>query len=271
MKNTLIILAALFFSAAVFAQKGKEKQKEKETPKVVGVPTKEDEKKETPKVIGVPTKAEDKKETPKVIGLPTKTDDKKETPKVIGVPDKKKEKDEDDQGEDKKGHKDWKGKGKGKEKDNDQGDEHDRKVWGGIGDQSCMKPSKNQPAKVTSSFNRDYPNAGTVRWTKCRGDWTATFNNGIWRSTAVYHANGNRKDTRTPIRVEDAPKSIFDKVIGANAGTKVEEVVKIESPELPNTMPGKIIYRAKVEAKEKAGQPQYLFLNAKGETVKYNY
>lgn len=97
------------------------------------------------------------------------------------------------------GSADGKGKDKDKGKDKEKegkikNDEHDRKVWDGVGENSCMKPSKNQPAKVRAAFQRDYPNATNVRWTKCRGDWTATFN-GLFRSTAVYHANGYRRDT----------------------------------------------------------------------------
>src|SRR5678816_3737656 len=64
-----------------------------------------------------------------------------------------------------------KDKDKVKEKDNNKVsnpgmDDHDRKVWAGIGDQGCAQPSKNQPAKVTAAFNKDYPAAVNARWTK---------------------------------------------------------------------------------------------------------
>src|SRR6185369_6616794 len=139
---------------------------------------------------------------------------------------KEKQKENPSQAEQVKG----KDKEKGKENGNQGMDDHDRKVWAGIGDQDCAQPSKNQPAKVTAAFNKDYPGAVNPRWTKCRGDWTATFNNGIFRSTAVYHANGDRKDTRTPIRIDQAPKTIFDKILKIDPATKVEEVVKVEQP-----------------------------------------
>ncbi len=87
-------------------------------------------------------------------------------------------------------------------------------IWNGTtGNASAGKSSKNQPAKVRSSFYRDYPNASNVVWNKYRGDWTATFGNGPFRSTAVYHANGQRKDTRTAIQRQDLPgTTIWDRI-----------------------------------------------------------
>src|SRR4051812_47470728 len=65
--------------------------------------------------------------------------------------------------------------------------------------------SKNQPAKVTKAFERDYPDARNVTWSKYDGNWTASFSSGIVRTTAVYHANGIRKDTRTTISRKKLP------------------------------------------------------------------
>lgn len=160
-----------------------------------------------------------------------------------------------------------KGKDKDKGRSNQEMDDHDRRVWDGIGDNSCMLPSKNQPAKVRAAFYRDYPNAVNVRWTKCRGDWTATFANGFFRSTAVYHANGQRKDTRTPIRIEEAPKNIFDKIKGKEPNTLIQDVVKIEQPAKPGGLKD-ILYRVKTGTPEKTN---FLFLNSSGEKVNYNY
>src|SRR5687767_12417136 len=106
-------------------------------------------------------------------------------------------------------------------------DDHDRKVWYGIDGNSCMKPSKNQPAKVRAAFQRDYPNATNVRWTKCRGDWTASFNGNMFRSTAVYHANGERKDTRTPVGRENIPRPVLDGIFKRNPGSRVDDAIKI--------------------------------------------
>src|SRR5215212_740071 len=61
-------------------------------------------------------------------------------------------------------------------------DEHNKKVWAGTNSSSIS--SKNQPAKVRAAFQRDYPNGGNVTWSKYRGDWTATFKNGLLMSTA---------------------------------------------------------------------------------------
>ena len=39
-------------------------------------------------------------------------------------------------------------------------------IWDGTSEKGGPKPSKNQPAKVRAAFQRDYPNATHVRWSK---------------------------------------------------------------------------------------------------------
>lgn len=154
--------------------------------------------------------------------------------------------------------------GKSKEKDDKiKNDDHDRKVWDGIGDNNCMKPSKNQPAKVRAAFQRDYPNAVNVRWTKCRGDWTATFNGAFFRSTAVYHANGARRDTRTPVGRDNIPRSIIDIILKRAPGSRIDDAIKIEAPNM-----GKDIFRIKNVID---GQPRFDFYNSDGVQVTYAY
>ncbi len=142
-------------------------------------------------------------------------------------------------------------------------DDHDKKVWDGVGDNSCMKPSKNQPAKVRAAFQRDYPNAVNVRWTKCRGDWTATFNGAIFRSTAVYHANGERRDTRTPVNRDNIPRRILDEIFKKRPDTRLEEAIKIE---VPNAV--KTIFRIKNIL---SGKAEFEYYDADGVKVNYNY
>ena len=162
-----------------------------------------------------------------------------------------------------------KGKSKqkpGKEKeDKAKNDDHDRKVWDGVdGGSGCGKVSKNQPAKVRQNFQRDYPNASNVTWTKCRGDWTATFNGVIFRSTAVYHANGDRRDTRTPVNQEDIPRRILDEIFKKRpVGSRIEDAIKIE---VPNAV--KEIFRIKNVLE---GKSQYEYYNADGVRVEYDY
>lgn len=173
------------------------------------------------------------------------------------------------------------GKGKTKEKDKGKSeqagnnakdnkdkadkDDHDKKVWEGTytkeGD--GPKPSKNQPAKVRSSFQRDYPNATNVSWSKYRGDWTATFRNGVWISTAVYHANGERRDTRTPITRKELPRTVFDSIFKRRPNIELNDVIKVE---VPNVI--KDIFRIKDIIQ---GKPQYYYYNSDGLQVKYNY
>lgn len=59
------------------------------------------------------------------------------------------------------------------------------------------KYSKNIPTRVRESFDRDFPNARNVTWTKSRGEWTAHFGGGVFNTgtrSVTYHANGTRVD-----------------------------------------------------------------------------
>lgn len=142
--------------------------------------------------------------------------------------------------------------------------DHEKKIWEGTyaNTNDGPKPSKNQPAKVRAAFRRDYPNASNVYWSKYRGDWTATFRSGLWMSTAVYHANGDRRDTRTIINKESIPKKIFD-IITKKPEVQMDDVIKIEVPKAI-----KDIFRIKSILD---GKPQYLYYNSDGLTVQYNY
>jgi hypothetical protein len=169
------------------------------------------------------------------------------------------------------GNSQGKGKDKGKseqasnkEKEVKDRTDHEKKIWEGTYTNQVdgPKPSKNQPAKVRAAFQRDYPNATGVYWSKYRGDWTATFRNGIWMSTAVYHANGDRRDTRTSIRKDDIPKKIFDIIIN-KPETKVDDVIKIEVPKAI-----KDIFRIKNIFQ---GKTEYTYYNSDGIVVQYNY
>jgi hypothetical protein len=157
-------------------------------------------------------------------------------------------------------------KNKDKEKeDKIKKDEHDSKVWDGVsGTSGCGKASKNQPAKVRQNFQRDYPNAVNVRWTKCRGDWTATFGNGIFLSTAIYHANGDRRDTRTPINQDNIPRRVLDEIFRKRqTDTRIDDAIRIE---VPNAV--KEIFRIKNILEGKA---QFEYYNTDGVKVEYNY
>lgn len=160
------------------------------------------------------------------------------------------------------------GKDKQKEKEKEEklkNDEHDRKVWDGVnGSSDCGKISKNQPAKVRQNFQRDYPLANNVRWTKCRGDWTATFGNGIFLSTAIYHANGDRRDTRTPVNQDNIPRRVLDEIFKRRpVGSRVDDAIRIE---VPNAV--KEIFRIKNVLE---GKTQFEYYDAEGLKVEYNY
>ena len=146
-----------------------------------------------------------------------------------------------------------------------QQEQHNKKVWDGTSDKNgkAPMPSKNQPAKVRTAFQRDYPNAGNVSWSKYRGDWTASFGNGLYRSTAVYHANGERRDTRTPVTRNEMPRNIFESIYKSHPGISLEDIIKIE---VPNA--AKDIFRIKDIL---GGKPAYFYYNSDGQLVKYNY
>lgn len=151
------------------------------------------------------------------------------------------------------------------EKEKTEKAEHERKIWEGTFKKPGDGPkySKNQPAKVRVSFQRDYPNAVNVSWSKYRGDWTATFRNGLWMSTAVYHANGDRRDTRTPVTRKELPKIVLDSIFKKRPDARLEDVIKIEVPQKV-----KDIFRIKDIIMDK---PQYLYYNSDGVPVKYEY
>ena len=163
------------------------------------------------------------------------------------------------------------GNSKGKEKNNKEDKsvkekkDHDKKVWEGTyqNETDGPKPSKNQPAKVREAFSRDYPGAQNVSWSKYRGDWTATFRNGAFTSTAVYHANGERKDTRTPVTRQDVPGSILDKILGRRPRTQTEEAIKVELPEK-----NRHLFRFKEIVD---GTTRFFFVDNTGEEVNYEY
>lgn len=143
--------------------------------------------------------------------------------------------------------------------------EHNKKVWDGTADKRGKGPklSKNQPAKVREAFQRDYPNANNVTWTKYRGDWAASFRNGLVMSTAVYHANGERRDTRTPVTRKEMPRNVLDSIIKRRPGTRLDDIIKIEVPSVI-----KDIFRTKDNT---TGKPEYFYYNSYGQLINYDY
>jgi len=139
-------------------------------------------------------------------------------------------------------------------------------IWEGTKDKDGggPKPSKNQPAKVRAAFSADYPNAKNVSWSKYRGDWTANFTQGVVSSIAVYHANGQRKDTRTVISQPQLPKTILDNIFKKKPGVQLSDIIKIE-------VAGgafKELFRIKTV---EVNTPKFVFFDASGKEVQYDY
>ena len=119
--------------------------------------------------------------------------------------------------------------------------------------------AKHVPKKVMSALYRDYPNARNVSWGKYKGDYTATFGNGLWRSTAVYHANGDRRDTRTRIQRRDLPGNIWDGIFRRD-NVDPKEYTVIERPSVAEK-----IYRVLT------GNNTAYYYDAHGNRVQYKY
>lgn len=120
------------------------------------------------------------------------------------------------------------------------------------------KTRVNLPTKVKSSFAAEYPNAANVTWTKTKGDWTVVFGNGVWRSTATYHSNGDRVDTRTPMTREQAPRPVLDEILRRFPKENPKDIIKIEKPKNPNLF--QIIV-------EQAGKKRILLIDEAGKLV----
>ncbi len=124
---------------------------------------------------------------------------------------------------------------KGKDKNNhseigeskNENDDYQKKQ--GNGNSSNARYSNHQPKKVAAALLRDYPGARNVYWSKYKGDYTATFTNGIWKSTAVYHANGERRDTRTVLTRAQLPGGIWDQIFKRDHITP-KNYIQIERP-----------------------------------------
>lgn len=90
--------------------------------------------------------------------------------------------------------------------------------------------STTTPKKVETAFQTDYPEAQNVAWSKYKGDYTSTFTNGGWKSTAVYHANGERRDTRTAITRPQLPATtVWDDVFKRD-NLEPRAFIQIERP-----------------------------------------
>jgi hypothetical protein len=144
-----------------------------------------------------------------------------------------------------------------------------QKVWAGTNDGNGGRgplPSRNQPAKVREAFYRDYPSATNVVWSKYHGDWTATFGSGLFGTrTAIYHASGERRDTRSVVNRNQLPvgSTVWDKVFKRDGITPANEVIQVERPGIIDR-----IFRVGTVGNTAM---KYFFYNANGNQVQYNY
>lgn len=152
--------------------------------------------------------------------------------------------------------------GEPKAKKEGPGKNQDEAIWEGTSGKSGSKPSKNQPAKVRQAFAADYPHASQVRWSKYRGDWTASFSNGPLRSTAVYHANGQRKDTRTAIDRPQLPRAI-EEILRKRPAIRLGNIVRIELPVKDDNL-----FRVQTI---NGGTSVFTVYNSSGKVVNYDY
>jgi hypothetical protein len=163
-----------------------------------------------------------------------------------------------------------KGKANGQQSENGKADvQFNRKVWAGTNDGNGGRgplPSRNQPAKVREAFYRDYPGATNVVWSKYHGNWTATFGSGLFGTrTAIYHANGERRDTRSVVNRNQLPGggTVWDKVFKRDGITPANEVIQVERPGIIDR-----IFRVGTVGNTAM---KYLFYNENGNRVQYSY
>ena len=126
-------------------------------------------------------------------------------------------------------------------------------------DQTTGRFVSHQPKKVQAALLRDYPSATNISWRKHKGDYYATFNSGVWRSTAVYHANGDRRDTRTVITRDQLPGNVWEDIFRRDniSPSNYERI------EVPST--GETIFRILT------GNRTSYFYDASGRKVFYAY
>lgn len=149
-------------------------------------------------------------------------------------------------------------KAKGKEKQETKNQKNEVNDNDGGQGNGNSKIRKNIPTKVRKGFSADYPGAVNEVWTKNRGDWTVTFNNNVWRSTATYHSNGDRIDTRTPVNQQQTPRPVMDEILRRFPQSNPKDIIKIEKPQNPN------LFQVIVEA---MGKKKTLMLNEQGKII----
>lgn len=113
------------------------------------------------------------------------------------------------------------------------GHDHKKNHHGHVhhGKGSHEKVAKNIPTKVAEAFYREYPKAVNTVWTKQKGSWKATFNQGLFRKTATYHSNGQKLDTQTVMRAGQAPKPVLREILRRfPVLNKETEVTRFEQP-----------------------------------------
>jgi hypothetical protein len=134
------------------------------------------------------------------------------------------------------------GKGKGQNKGNGNGngngntkvkikhdDDHDNKTVKVKTNTNNNVNVSGVPSKVQAAFASEYGNLGNVRWTKSRGNWTAT-GGAFGSSIATYHANGQRIDTRTYIPVAQAPQPVVIYRQRVGPSVTIGKILKIDLP-----------------------------------------
>lgn len=117
------------------------------------------------------------------------------------------------------------------------------------------------PAKVQAAFTRDYGNVSNVTWRKNRGNWTATYNGGLFggaTSIATYHANGARMDTRTSVPLTQIPQpvTIWQQ---RNPSLQIGRIVRID-------LPG----QQEVYQVTPSGSANLVYLNRSGTVITFN-
>jgi hypothetical protein len=255
MKKMLFISAFLMLASLSFSQgKGKSKSKnnsktQTSVPSPQGNPTKLPEVKEKPEVYQQndstknPSGQQDKgkgktKKQPGNSGKDSSNNDNSNN--ESWNKDKKQNEAEHEDGDDNNNGK-KKVKNKNNKENKEEDDDHDSDQYQNKENKKNKdkgngnsKVRTNIPTQVRNSFNADYPNASDAVWTKQQGDWTVNFRNYAYRSTATYHSNGERVDTRTSMPSQQAPAPVLGEIQKRFPQANPKDIIKIEKPKNPN-------------------------------------
>jgi hypothetical protein len=108
------------------------------------------------------------------------------------------------------------------------------------------------PAAVTKAFEKKFPNAKDVKWTKdSPTEWEASFVIEQLEVSAIFSNAGKWLETETELPVAQLPENVSQAILKSYKGYTITEAYKIES-----TKPG-LVYEAELKKGLKSKEVLY--------------